>query len=216
MKKSFLVLFPIISIVLLLWIEQGLTVPYTTKTLAKILLFAGIPLILFYKKDFSFLHLRKADRQSMSASILLGITVMTIIIMSFIKLRPFIDIDGLILALANIGVTATVFPFVALYILFGNSILEEFFFRGFLANFFNHVWCRILIPSFLFAVYHISIFLTWFSLPLLAIAVLGLWIGGIIFQLVNEKSKTILPSWTIHMFADAGIILIGLYLFYIY
>ena len=167
MKKSLLILFPIVSIILLLWIEQVLTVPYTTKTLAKILLFAGIPLILFYKKGFTFLHFRNVDRQSLSASILLGISIMTIIVFAFIKLRAFIDLDGLILALEDIGVTSTVFPFIALYILFGNSILEEFFFRGFLAIFFNHTWCRILIPSLLFSVYHISIFLTWFSLPLL-------------------------------------------------
>ena len=216
MKKSSLFLFPIIGIILLLWIEQVLTVPYTTKTLAKILLFAVIPLILCHRKGLPFLHLRNVDRQSLSASILLGISIMTVIIFAFIKLRAFIDLDGLILALEDIGVTSTVFPFIALYILFGNSILEEFFFRGFVANFFNNTWNRILIPSLLFAVYHISIFLTWFSLPLLALAVLGLWIGGIIFQLVNEKSRTILPSWVIHMFADLGIILIGLYLFYVY
>ena len=137
MKKSLMFLFPIVSIIILLWIEQVLTVPYTTKTLAKILLFAGIPLILFYKKGFTFLHFRNVDRQSLSASILLGISIMTIIVFAFIKLRAFIDLDGLILALEDIGVTSTVFPFIALYILFGNSILEEFFFRGFLASFFN-------------------------------------------------------------------------------
>ena len=201
---------------LLLGIEQGLTVSYTTKTIAKVLLFLGIPLILFYKKGFPFLHFRKVDRQSSSASIIGGIAIVTIIVISFIKLRPFIDIDTLLSSLAAIGVTATTYPFVAAYILFGNSLLEEFFFRGLLPSFFNRLSCRILIPSFLFAIYHITIFLTWFSLPLLALSVLGLWIGGIIFQLVNEKSGTILPSWTIHMFADIGVLLIGIYIFYIY
>ena len=216
MKKNLLFLYPIISIVLLLGIEQGLTVSYVTKTMAKVLLFLGIPLILFYKKGFSFLHFRKVDRQSSSASIILGITIVTIIVISFIKLRTFIDIDTLLSSLAEIGVTASTFPFVAAYILFGNSLLEEFFFRGLLPSFFNRLWCRILIPSFLFALYHITIFLTWFSLPLLAISVFGLLIGGIIFQLVNEKSRTILPSWTSHMFADIGVLLVGVYIFYIY
>ena len=162
------------------------------------------------------MHFRKVDRQSSSASIIGGIAIVTIIVISFIKLRTFIDIDALILSLAEIGVTASTFPFVAAYILFGNSLLEEFFFRGLLPSFFNRLWYRILIPSLLFAIYHITIFLTWFSLPLLALAVFGLWIGGIIFQLVNEKSRTILPSWTIHMFADIGVLLVGIYMFYIY
>lgn len=216
MKKNLLFLYPLISIVLLLGIEQGLTASYITKTIAKVLLFLGIPLILFYKNGFSFLHFRKVDRQSSSASIIGGIAIVTIIVISFIKLRTFIDIDALILSLAEIGVTASTFPFVAAYILFGNSLLEEFFFRGLLPSFFNRLWYRILIPSLLFAIYHITIFLTWFSLPLLALAVFGLWIGGIIFQLVNEKSRTILPSWTIHMFADIGVLLVGIYMFYIY
>lgn len=216
MKKNLLFLYPMISIILLLGIEQGLTVSYTTKTIAKVLLFLGIPLILFYKNGLSFLHFRKIDRQSSSASIIFGIAIVTIIVFSFIKLRTVIDIDALILSLAEIGVTASTFPFVAVYILFGNSLLEEFFFRGLLPSFFNSFWCRILIPSFLFAIYHITIFLTWFSLPLLALAVFGLWIGGITFQLVNEKSGTILPSWAIHMFADIGVLLVGTYMFYIY
>lgn len=216
MKKNLLFLYPMISIILLLGIEQGLTVSYITKTMAKVLLFLGIPLILFYKKGFAFLHFRKVDRQSSSAAIICGIAIVTIIVISFIKLRTFIDIDTLLSSLAEIGVTASTFPFVAAYILFGNSLLEEFFFRGLLPSFFNRLWYRILIPSFLFALYHITIFLTWFSLPLIVLAVFGLWIGGIIFQLVNEKSRTILPSWTIHIFADIGVLLVGVYILYIY
>lgn len=216
MKKNLLFLYPLISIVVLFGIEQGLTVSYGIKTTVKILLFLGIPLILFYKKGFSFLHFGKIDRQSSSAAIIGGISVMTVIVVSFIKLRTFIDIDALLLSLGEIGVTASTFPFIAAYILFGNSLLEEFFFRGFLPSFFNRFWSRILIPSFLFALYHITIFLTWFSLPLLTLAVFGLWIGGIIFQLVNENSKTILPSWIIHICADLGVLLVGIYMFYIY
>lgn len=204
------------SILLLLWIEQGLTVSYFIKTAAKAVLFLGIPLILFWKRGFSFLIFRKIDRISVIVSIASGIAVMLVIIVSFIALHPFIDIDTLLLELGSIGVNSTVFPFVALYILFGNSLLEEFFFRGLLPDSITYSRYRLLIPSFLFAIYHVSIFMTWFSLPILALAIVGLWIGGIIFQLANERSQTILPSWTIHMFADMGVLIIGVYLFYFY
>lgn len=216
MKKYLLFLYPVIGLILLLWIEQGLTVSYTIKTMAKLLLFMGIPLMLTYRKRLPFLHFQKTDRRSSRAAVILGLLVLSIIVFSFYLLQTFIDIDTILLNLSDIGVTSTVFPFVALYILFGNSLLEEFFFRGFLTSFFTHPWRRILIPSFLFAVYHISIFLTWFSWPLLLLAICGLWIGGVIFQLVNEKSGTILSSWIIHLFADFGIISIGIYIFYIY
>lgn len=197
MKKCKVTNYSIFSILTLLIIEQGLE----TK---------------FRKNGLSFLHFRKINWHSWIPSLIYGVSIMSIIIFAFIVLRPFINLDALLLELANIGVTTTVFPFVALYILFGNSLLEEFFFRGFLPSSFSNEWLKMLTPSLLFALYHITIFLTWFSLPLLIIAIIGLWIGGIIFQLVNKRSKTILPSWTIHVFADAGILLIGAYLFYFY
>lgn len=52
--------------------------------------------------------------------------------------------------------------------------------------------------SFIFANYHVAIFLPLFSTPILLLAIAGLLIGGIIFQLANERSGTILPLWTIH------------------
>ena len=204
------------SIVFLLWIEQGLTVPYVVKTMAKVVLFLGIPLLLFGKNRFSFLNFPRTDRKSLMISLVAGLTVMLTIVIAFVVLHPFIDIDFLLAELESIGVTPTVFPFVALYILVGNSLLEEFFFRGLLPSSINHSLCRLLIPSFLFSIYHVSIFLMWFTLPILALAIAGLWIGGIIFQLANVRSGTILPSWTIHMFADLGVLIVGVYIFYIY
>lgn len=204
------------SIVFLLWIEQYLEVAYIWKTIAKAILFLLIPFIIFRKSGFSFLRFRRTDLKSMKIALCSGIAIMGIIMATFIILQPFIDIDALVADLTNAGVTATVFPFIALYILFGNSILEEFYFRGLLPNLIGKSRLRFILPSFLFAIYHIAIFLPWFSPALLALAVIGLWVGGIIFQLANEKGGTILPSWTIHMFADIGVLIIGVYIIYFY
>lgn len=207
----------IASIVFLLWIEQGIEVSYIWKTGAKVILFLVIPLIVFRKTKLTFLELKKTDRTSLRIALFSGLGIMFVIMTAFILLMPLIDIDSLLLDLIErAGVTASVFPFVALYILIGNSLLEEFFFRGLLPSFFKNIFFRLLIPSLLFAVYHVAIFLPWFSLPILLLAVFGLWVGGFIFQLVNERSGTILPSWIIHMFADVGVLLVGVYIFYFY
>lgn len=141
---------------------------------------------------------------------------MVLIIGVFLLLQKHIDIASLRDDLLQSGITPTVFPFIALYILIGNSVIEEFFFRGLLPNLFGQSKTRFILPSFFFAIYHIAIFLPWFTLPILMLAVGGLWAGGLIFQLVNEKCRTILPSWIIHMFADVGILLIGVYVLYFY
>ena len=207
----------LLSIVFLLWIEQGLEVSYIWKTMAKVVLFLVIPLILFQKTKLTFLEIKKTDRTSLRIALLSGLAIMFVIIAAFILLMPTIDIDALLLDLIErAGVTASVFPFVAVYILFGNSLLEEFFFRGLLPSFFKIKFLRLIIPSLLFAVYHVAIFLPWFNLPILFLAVVGLWVGGFIFQLVNERSGTIFPSWIIHMFADVGVLLVGVYIFYFY
>lgn len=214
MKKSSVFSFALMSIALLLWVEQGLEVSYLLKTVTKVSLFLAIPFLLFRKKGFTFLRFPNADRKSLLISIGLGTSIMSLILFAFILLYSYIDIDSLLLQLDEIGVTSGLFPFIALYILFGNSLLEEFFFRGLLPDCISNFQYRLLIPSFLFAIYHVSIFLTWFSFPILVLAVFGLWLGGAIFQFINERSGTILPSWIIHMFADAGVLLIGVYIFY--
>ncbi|MCM3709517.1 CPBP family intramembrane glutamic endopeptidase [Sporosarcina luteola] len=216
MQKWFGVVFPILSIVLLLWIEQSVGVTYGVKTVAKVMLFLAIPLILFRATKFPFLRFRKADRKSIRLAFILGISIMALIIGAFLLLQRFIDIASVRDDLLQSGITPAVFPFIALYILIGNSVIEEFFFRGLLPNLFGQSKIRFILPPFFFAVYHIAIFLPWFTLPILLLAVGGLWAGGLIFQLVNEKCRTILPSWIIHMFADLGILFIGVYILYFY
>ncbi|MBO0586716.1 CPBP family intramembrane glutamic endopeptidase [Sporosarcina sp. E16_8] len=206
----------LLSIAFLLWIDQSVEVAYIWKTMAKMILFLILPLILFRKVGFPFLRLRQTDRKSMMTAIGSGVAIMGFIIVAFIFLQPFIDIAALLADLASAGITTTTFPFIALYILFGNSMLEEFYFRGLLPNLVGKSLIRFILPSFLFAIYHITIFLPWFNPALLILAVTGLWVGGVIFQLANEKSGTILPSWTIHMCADIGVLLIGVYIMYFY
>lgn len=212
--KFFRVSFPLISIIILIWIEQGLEFPYTLKTLAKAILLLAIPIVLFYKSKFPYLQFKKIDVKSMRVAISAGIAIMFSIIGAFLLLQTFIDTEALVLDLAEKGVTPKVFPLIALYILFGNSLMEEFFFRGLLPSLFKGSKLRFVLPSLFFSIYHIAIFLPWFNLPLLLVAIAGLWIGGSIFQLANERSGTILPSWTIHMFADIGVLIVGVYILY--
>jgi len=190
-------------------------VSYGWKTAAKVVLFLLVPYLLFRKRGFSFLQFNQADRPTVRIAIIVGLSITILIISAFAIVRQFIDTDSLIVDLqTRVGVTGAVYPFVALYILFGNSFLEEFFFRGFLVSAFHGTKLKWILPPLFFAVYHVAIFLPWFTWPVLLLALAGLWVGGYIFQWINEKSGTILPSWIIHMFADLGILLVGAYLFY--
>ncbi|MET3575543.1 CPBP family intramembrane glutamic endopeptidase [Bhargavaea ullalensis] len=204
------------GIAVLLWIEQGLGVPYLWKTAAKAALFLALPLLVFRKDARLFMKFSRTDPGRLKRALFVGAGVMAAVFAAFFLLRPFIDADALVGDLAGrAGVTGAVYPFVALYILFGNSLLEEFFFRGVLpAQFRDRPRLGLIVPPLLFAVYHVSIFLAWFSLPILLLAVAGLAAGGIIFQLANGRVGTILPSWIIHMAADLAVLIIGAILIY--
>jgi len=204
------------GIIVLLWVEQVLAVPYGWKTLAKILLFLVIPLLVFPGEVRQFMAFRKTEPRQIRIALRAGAGVMATIFAAYLLLSRLIDEEALTGDLAGrVGVTGVVYPFVALYILFGNSLLEEFFFRGVLpAQFRGHPRAGLTIPPLLFAVYHIAIFLPWFDLPILLLAVAGLWAGGVIFQLANGRDGTILPSWVIHMAADLAILMIGAFMIY--
>ncbi|SDD94721.1 CAAX protease self-immunity [Bhargavaea beijingensis] len=204
------------GIAVLLWVEQGLAVSYGWKTLAKIVLFLAVPLFVFRGEVRRFMAFRQTVSRRIRIALWTGAGVMAALFSAYFLLSGWIDAEALTEDLAGrVGVTGGVYPFIALYILFGNSLLEEFFFRGVLpAQFRGYPRLGLTIPPLLFAVYHIAIFLPWFDLPILLLAVAGLWAGGVIFQLVNGRDGTILPSWIIHMAADLAILIIGAMMIY--
>ena len=64
-----------------------------------------------------------------------------------------------------------------------------------------------------FALYHIAMMIGWFGLPVIIISLVGLFIGGMIFNRFDEKSENIYLSWLIHMFANFATNTIGFILF---
>lgn len=213
--KKWVIIYPFISILILLWIEQGIEVTYIWKTLAKIILFVVLPLIYIIRMNGKILNQQQLKKNHFVYPFILGFLTMATIVGAFIVFRDHIDLITLKMDLeTRVGVTASIFPFVALYILFGNSFLEEFFFRGWLVDLFQKTKWQWFMPSFLFAIYHIAIFLPWFDWPILLMAVIGLFIGGLLFQWLNKTSGTIYPGWIVHISADIGVLLIGFYMFY--
>lgn len=214
MRKQ-IILLPLLAITFLLIIEQVLEITYIWKTVGKVFIFLAVPIYFLKFTKYQFLYLKAWQGKRNVLAIGLGILVMLTILSAFFVLQNFININSILNDLeTRVGVTSAVFPFVALYILLGNSFLEEFFFRGVLVDLYKESKLKWFLPSFLFAIYHIAIFLPWFDWPILLTAVGGLFVGGLLFQWMNEESGTIYPSWIIHMFADIGVLLVGVYLFY--
>lgn len=123
------------------------------------------------------------------------------------------DFSGIVGALSeNAGVRKGNFLFVAVYISFINSLLEEFFFRGFLFLNLKKQMRRLhayLISSLAFSVYHVAMMIGWFDLWLFLLILAGLMVGGMIFNYLDEDQGSIYTSWFTHMFANFAINTIG-------
>ena len=92
-----------------------------------------------------------------------------------------------------------------------NSLLEELFFRGFLFLNLKHRSRRFayVFSAGAFAAYHVAMMIGWFSPVLWLLVMAGLFVGGLIFNWLNEKQESIYPSWLVHMFANFAINTIG-------
>ena len=191
---------------------------YIIKSFIKIFFFLIIPLIYFYKnKDLSLKKILVPSKKGFILSLTLGIVVYIIIIGGYLIVRNFYDFSLIVDLLSNnVGVDKSNFIFVALYISFFNSLLEEFFFRGIaFLSIIEDVGRKkaYLFSAIMFSIYHIAIMNNWFSNVLFSLVMFGLVIGACIFNFIDEKTQNIYNSWMIHMFANFAINTIGLILF---
>lgn len=215
-NESYIMLSTIFACSALYVVEQVLAVSYVLKTLAKLSLFVAIPLI-YYQKTDQAKRQRQRTWRDYSASIALGLGAFAVIMAAFYLTRSYIDLSGIVSELQTKSkITPTNFLLVGAYITFGNSFLEEYFFRGFVFMSLRNQGKKKLayvFSSLLFAVYHIAIFKTWFSPPLLLVALLGLVTIGFVFNWLTVRSGSYTGSWLTHVLADIAIILIGMRLF---
>lgn len=211
---KFAIIYSLFACSLLFVFEQVIDVTYGVKTGLKVLLFAILPLV-FMLKMRSFTLFKNVDKKGLLLGLVCGIISFSVVIGAYLIFQDVIDTTSILQSLEEKNITASVFIFIGLYITFGNSFLEEYFFRGFI--FFSLVeknkWLAYLFSSGLFALYHLAMIAGWFNLPLTLLSLLGLFIIGLVFNFLNQKSKNMLNSWMVHIFADIAIILIGFHLF---
>lgn len=221
MQKTYIIASSFTACVILYLVEQVLAVDYITKTIAKLISFIVIPYVYlrFVQKSNvkKALNLTRFEASTFKLGLILGSVSFAVIIAAYFILRGYIDLNGIAQELQSKSkITPSNFIFVGLYITFGNSFLEEFFFRGFIfLNLFNQGFKKFayIYSSVLFGVYHIAIFKTWFSPFLIGLALLGLVSVGVIFDWLDTKTENFINSWLVHILADSAIIIIGMRMF---
>lgn len=193
---------------------------YFVKIPIKILFFLALPMLFFVKNKDVFQDFKRIfvfQKGGIGKALLLGLGVYAVIVGGYFLTRNIIDYSNVTSSLTEgMGITAKNFIYVSLYISLMNSFLEEFFFRGFgfiTLKKYTSRKAAYLFSSVLFAIYHVGMLVGMFHVGVLFLLLLGLVIGGCIFNYLNEINDTIYPSWFVHMFANFAINTVGFILF---
>ena len=212
-KSLWLIIMVIICCIAMAVIEVLIEPAYYVKSLLKIIFFLFVPLVfLKLQKQKVFADSFGLNKKSVLKLSALGLIIYTIIMLAYLLTKGLFSYSALVNSLSSDqNVAQNSFIWVALYISFCNSLLEEFLFR-FVAfiklSEYTTKNIAYIFSSCLFALYHVAMIGTSFPFPLLILALVGLAIGGAIFNYVDDKSKNIYNSWIIHMFADFAIMTI--------
>lgn len=191
---------------------------YAIKSAVKIIAFFVIPLgYSGINKDIQLKSLFVARKAGMIRAGLLGIGVYIFILICYFTIGTYFDFSQVTGSLTkNVGVNKDNFALVAIYISFINSLLEEFFFRGFAFMNLRRIAGRKIaytVSSIAFALYHVAMMIGWFSIPLFVLLLVALIGAGLLFNWLNEKQGNIYTSWFVHMFANFSINTVGFILF---
>ncbi len=147
----------------------------------------------------------------------IGLTIYVLIVGAYFLLQNVIDFSVITGKLtSDTGVSKDNFLYVSLYISVINSLLEELLFRGFgfilLKKSSGRIFAYIF-SALSFAIYHSGMTSGYFNIGIFLLTLFALFVGGLIFNLLNDKSETIYSSWLTHMCANLGINTVGMILF---
>ncbi len=219
MKKIVaVILITLVSIVLIAYTDLVLRPGYLIKTMVKLPIFLLAPFVYsLFSKDFKPLKLLKPSAKGIKSGLFLGIFIYVSVVACYLIANSFVDLSTIRTSLENnLGINRDNFILVGLYVCIVNSFLEEWFFRGFIflqLKQSSRVFAYIA-SSASFAVYHIAIMDGMFNIALFLIVLLGLFIGGTIFNYLNEKNNNIYASWLCHSFANIAMNTVGFLLFF--
>jgi membrane protease YdiL (CAAX protease family) len=215
-KKEGVMIMTLVVVVCLAmaYVEIVLAPGYAVKSGIKIALFLALPLILLLlSKKASFSKFFRMKKSGWRASGVMAAITFLGILGAYLLFRGNFDFSSVAPILQNqLGINGRNFIPVALYISFINSFLEEFFFRGFAFLALLKTTDKKVAYAFsatAFALYHVAIMIGWFSLPLMALLILSLLFAGFLFNYIDEKKGSILPSWIVHISANFAINAIG-------
>lgn len=218
-KKQYVIVTSVICALMMAFVDGVLQPSYFIKSVAKICVFL-LPALGCYMHFRAWEELKglfKLKKWELLIALGLGIGALIVIIGGYFLIDKVYDLDAIILARTSEGgVSAENFLYVSTYIALVNSMLEEFFFRGYAFLNLKKLTSRrfaYVFSAALFAIYHFGMLGAGATIMVSLVALVLLFISGVILNALNEHSGSILTSWLLHMCANLAINTVGFYVF---
>jgi membrane protease YdiL (CAAX protease family) len=125
----------LITIITLYLIDQVLQVNYISKVIVKLVVFSLFPMIYIKVTKDNFIKNSFSDKKlfSIKLSHILGVLIFFVILITFYFTKKYINIDVLIYEFeVKYKINKSNILYYGIYLSLVNSLLEEFFFRGFI------------------------------------------------------------------------------------
>jgi membrane protease YdiL (CAAX protease family) len=187
--------------------------PYVDKSIVKLSLFYGLPLLAwlieakFSPRDYltKLYQLVCVTRPTLRRQIWIIVGGLLFIVLSNLLAEPLSRLFGIESILGDIRSRASGRPLqiarLMLYIPIVNAFGEELFFRGFCCRTLDRLGHPHLATYFsagLFALYHLAIFQTWFSAPLMVLSLGCLFVAGLLLNNLVRRDGHIVGAWLVH------------------
>lgn len=213
-KENYVIFYGIFFIFMLYYFDQIIELNYLTKVLIKLVLIITSFIFgkSFFNMNLDFIKIKKV--KNYKSGILISLIAFISIFIGFFIVKNYIDFNILKNDfIVKYQLNGLSFFIASFYLIFINSLLEEYFFRGFIfLNIKNKIKGNV-ISSLLFSLYHISNFQNWFKKPIILVfALLGLVVAGLLFNYLSFKTKDIYNSYIPHLFADLAIVILGYFI----
>ena len=188
-KKDAVIIISAIFSCAVMAVVDGIIMPgYIIKSIVKIITFLIIPFICCQMfKDIHFKELFILNKKGIGVALVLGLAIYGIILGGYHIFKNIFDFSSIATSLtSSTGVDKSNFLYVSIYISLVNSMMEEFFFRGFVFKNINNKKIAYIFSSSIFALYHVAMMVGWFDIWVFLLVMTGLFVGGIIFNFLNE------------------------------
>lgn len=152
-------------------------------------------------------------RQSLGMAAGLGLAAAAIFWGAYLGLGDrLLDKEKISQSVTHLFVTnAQTIVYIAPITVFLNSLVEEFFYRGFAFGLLvrRHRLIGYLLPAAAFAMQHVLFFWQWMQWIPFSIAVSGLLVFALVLQRLYEKADSLVAPWVVHMFGDIALMTIA-------